>query len=102
MVKSPLFLLHSWLPKAHVEAPLFGSVLLSGVMLKLGGYGFIIFAPFLQSQSLLFFYLTLIGGLLCCIYCFRSWDIKSLVAYSSVIHIGAVTLGTLSHTEFGL
>lgn len=69
MVKSPLYTLHSWLPKAHVEAPLIGSVLLAGVMLKLGSYGLLSLAPFLSSNTSVFIYLTLSGGVVCSAIC---------------------------------
>ena len=101
MVKAPLYTLHSWLPKAHVEAPLVGSILLAGVMLKLGRYGLLLISPSLSSYSSLFIYLTLLGGIVCSSLCFRSWDTKSLVAYSSIVHMGVVTLGALSGTELG-
>lgn len=101
LVKSPMYTLHSWLPKAHVEAPLIGSILLAGVILKLGSYGLLLLAPYLTSLSSFFIYLTLLGGVVCSAICFRSWDIKSLVAYSSVVHIGVVTLGALSGLEVG-
>jgi len=84
-----------------VEAPLIGSILLAGVILKLGSYGLLLLAPYLSSQSSLFVYLTLLGGVICTGLCFRSWDMKTLVAYSSVVHIGVVTLGALSGLEVG-
>merc|ERR1712212_160325 len=102
MVKSPMYTLHSWLPKAHVEAPLVGSILLAGVILKLGRYGLLLLSPFLSSYSSLFIYLTLLGGIVCSSLCCRSWDNKSLVAYSSVVHMGVVTLGALGGTELGV
>lgn len=101
MVKSPLYSLHSWLPKAHVEAPLLGSILLSGVLLKIGGYGLMLILP---SSFLIFhfyLYLSLLGGLVCSVLCYRSWDMKSVIAYSSVVHIGVVTIGVLSCLERG-
>lgn len=101
LVKSPMYTLHSWLPKAHVEAPLIGSILLAGVILKLGSYGLLLLSPHLYSNSSIFIYLTLLGGVVCSAICFRNWDIKSLVAYSSVVHIGVVTLGALSGLEIG-
>lgn len=101
MVKSPMYTLHSWLPKAHVEASLIGSMLLAGVILKLGRYGLLLLAPHLASQSSLFIYLTLTGGIVCSAICCRNWDMKSLVAYSSVVHIGVVTLGALRGLELG-
>jgi len=101
MVKTPLYTLHSWLPKAHLEAPLLGSIILAGVMLKLGGYGLFVLTPLLGINCYLYFFLSLSGGVCCSLLCFRSWDVKSLVAYSSVVHIGTVTLGMLSFTELG-
>ena len=101
MVKSPLYCLHSWLPKAHVEAPLLGSMLLSGVLLKIGGYGFIILMPGDTSVFHFYIYLSLLGGLVCSLLSFSAWDMKSVVAYSSILHIGVVTLGTLSGLERG-
>merc|ERR1712142_974555 len=101
MVKSPLYCLHSWLPKAHVEAPLLGSMLLSGVLLKIGGYGFIILMPGDLSIFHFYIFLTLLGGLVCSLLSFSAWDMKSVVAYSSILHIGVVTLGTLSGIERG-
>jgi len=101
LVKSPMYTLHSWLPKAHVEAPLIGSILLAGVILKLGSYGLLLLAPYLTCHSSFFIYLTLLGGVVCSAICLRSWDMKSLVAYSSVVHIGVVTLGALSGLEVG-
>jgi len=101
MVKSPLYTLHAWLPKAHVEAPLIGSIILAGVILKLGSFGFLLLSPNLYGNCSLYLYLTLLGGFICATLCCRSWDIKSLVAYSSVVHIGVVTLGGLSGTEIG-
>lgn len=101
MVKSPLYTLHSWLPKAHVEAPLSGSILLSGIILKLGGYGILLLSPCLEFSLSLYVYLSLSGSVICSLICCRHWDIKSLVAYSSVVHIGVVTLGALSGLELG-
>jgi len=101
MVKSPLWLLHTWLPKAHVEAPLTGSVLLAGVMLKIGGYGLLVFSPVMRLFSSIYTYLRLFGSVICGVLCFRSWDCKAMVAYSSVVHIGSCTLGALSGTELG-
>jgi len=101
MVKSPMYSLHSWLPKAHVEASLIGSMLLAGVILKLGRYGLLLLSPNLVGQSSLFVYLTLSGGVVCSAICCRNWDMKSLVAYSSVVHIGVVTLGAIRGLELG-
>lgn len=102
IVKAPLYTLHSWLPKAHVEAPLVGSMLLAGVMLKLGGYGLLILRPRLCWHSSLYLYLSLTGGVVCSSICYRYWDMKSLVAYSSIVHIGVVTVSALCGSDLGL
>jgi len=102
IVKAPVYTIHSWLPKAHVEAPLVGSILLSGVILKLGSYGLILLSPSLGVNSSIFVYLTLTGGVVCSAICCRAWDMKSLVAYSSVVHMGVVRLGVISGLELGL
>jgi len=104
IVKTPMYILHTWLPKAHVEAPIGGSIVLAGVLLKLGSYGLLIFLPFVKLNVLLIFYLSisLLGSAVCSIICFRSGDLKLLIAYSSVVHIGVVTLGFISGREIGL
>jgi len=72
MVKSPIYALHSWLPKAHVEAPLVGSMLLAGVILKLGSYGILLLAPYLTTLTSIFIYLTLSGSVVCSVICCRA------------------------------
>lgn len=105
MVKLPVYIVHLWLPKAHVEAPVSGSIVLAGVLLKLGGYGFIRFNYFL-SFSLSKFYgylfsIGLVGGLIRCFLCLRQSDIKSFVAYSSICHIGFGLGGIYSYSYYG-
>lgn len=97
LVKIPIYFGHLWLPKAHVEAPVAGSIILAGLLLKLGGYGLIRILPFLFGS--LSFYshwiigLRLYGGFIASLICLRQRDAKSLVAYSSVAHMAFVILG---------
>jgi len=101
-VKTPLYIVHVWLPKAHVEAPLAGSIVLAGVLLKLGRYGFILFCPFLRNSVLmLYVYLSLGGAIFCSLICLRNYDMKRLIAYRSVVHMGVVTVGVVSGREIG-
>jgi len=105
-IKVPLFPFHTWLPDAHVEAPTAGSVILAGVLLKMGTYGMMRFAVPLfpeaaQTFSPYICALSVIGILLGALVAWRQTDIKKLVAYSSVSHLGFVTLGIFMMTEAG-
>lgn len=98
---------HLWLPKAHVEAPVAGSMLLAGVVLKLGGYGLLRFIGVMQINLRRLFYVLLLlvnlaGGLYAGLACVRQVDLKCLVAYSSVAHIRLVLLGVLRNTLVGV
>ena len=79
-------------------------MVLAGVLLKLGSYGLLIFLPYIKLNALIIFYLrmSLLGSAVCSIICIRSGDLKLLIAYSSVVHIGVVTLGFISGREVGL
>jgi len=106
-IKVPLFPLHTWLPDAHVEAPTAGSVLLAGLLLKLGAYGFLRFSLTLFPQAAVDFaplMLTLatIGILYGAVVATMQRDLKKLVAYSSVAHLGFVVLGTFALTTVGI
>jgi NADH-quinone oxidoreductase subunit M len=106
-IKVPLFPLHTWLPDAHVQAPTAGSVLLAGVLLKMGTYGFIRFClPLFPNAAFKFVpllgTLAVIGIIYGALVAMVQTDLKKLVAYSSVSHLGFVVLGIFSMTEEGM
>nr|WJJ67911.1 NADH dehydrogenase subunit 4 [Hypoderma sinense] len=106
LVSMPMFLVHLWLPSAHVEAPVSGSMILAGVMLKLGGYGLLRVMSFLQLMSLKFNFvwvsISLVGGVLVSLICLYQTDLKALIAYSSVAHMGIVLSGLMTLTYMGV
>ena len=104
VVKFPIYFVHLWLPKAHVEAPVAGSIILAGVLLKLGGYGIIRLSAFFLHNPLIFSVgiLTMWGGGVLGALCLRIRDIKVIIAYSSVVHIRLVFIGVISYFSWGL
>jgi NADH-quinone oxidoreductase subunit M len=103
----PIFPVHTWLPDAHTEAPTGGSVILAAVMLKLGTYGFLRFGLYLFPQAVVdmapvFLTLGVIGILYGAIVAMMQKDLKRLVAYSSVAHLGFIVVGTFGLTTQGL
>nr|YP_009163118.1 NADH dehydrogenase subunit 4 [Scorpaenopsis cirrosa]AKT94801.1 NADH dehydrogenase subunit 4 [Scorpaenopsis cirrosa] len=106
LVKMPLYGAHLWLPKAHVEAPVAGSMVLAAVLLKLGGYGMIrmmtMLEPLTKELSYPFIVIALWGVIMTGSTCLRQTDLKSLIAYSSVSHMGLVVGGILIQTPWGL
>nr|BDB39384.1 NADH dehydrogenase subunit 4 [Tridentiger kuroiwae]BDB39397.1 NADH dehydrogenase subunit 4 [Tridentiger kuroiwae] len=105
LVKMPLYGMHLWLPKAHVEAPIAGSMVLAAVLLKLGGYGMMrmmtVLEPLTKELSYPFIILALWGVIMTGSICLRQTDLKSLIAYSSVGHMGLVAGGILIQTPWG-
>nr|YP_009294824.1 NADH dehydrogenase subunit 4 [Parapoynx crisonalis]AMT85321.1 NADH dehydrogenase subunit 4 [Parapoynx crisonalis] len=105
LVKMPMYFVHLWLPKAHVEAPVSGSMILAAIMLKLGGYGLLRVLVLLQSLSLKFniiwISISLLGGFYISLKCFCQVDIKSLIAYSSVSHMSIVIGGIMTMNYWG-
>nr|AEW48323.1 NADH dehydrogenase subunit 4 [Siniperca scherzeri] len=105
LVKMPLYGVHLWLPKAHVEAPVAGSMILAAVLLKLGGYGMmrmmVMLEPLTKELSYPFLIFALWGVIMTGSICLRQTDLKSLIAYSSVSHMGLVVGGILIQTPWG-
>jgi len=106
-VKVPMWPVHTWLPDAHVEAPTAGSVILAGVLLKMGGYGFIRFSlPMMPDASATFaplvFALSIVAIIYTSLVALAQEDMKKLIAYSSVAHMGIVTIGIFTVTPEGL
>lgn len=106
LIKIPIVFFHFWLPKAHVEAPVSGSIILAGVLLKLGGYGLIRVFLFLNDIGAEFNFIWLIlrlfGIVITRFICLAQTDIKSIIAYSSVGHIGIVIAGIITLNYWGL
>uniref|UniRef100_A0AAU6QCF0 NADH-ubiquinone oxidoreductase chain 4 n=1 Tax=Synergus sp. 1 DYB-20230501 TaxID=3136278 RepID=A0AAU6QCF0_9HYME len=102
LIKLPMFMFHLWLPKAHVEAPISGSMILAGIMLKLGSYGMLRVMLIMEELCFNYNYLimsfSLVGSLYISFVCLKQIDMKMLIAYSSVVHMGflVVSLMTLN------
>nr|WRK21487.1 NADH dehydrogenase subunit 4 [Nelidina sp. n.] len=106
MMKLPIYLLHFWLPKAHVQAPVSGSMILAGLMLKIGGYGLVrvmfIYEFLFMTYSYIWFSISLLGLIIISLVCMIQGDFKCLIAYSSVSHMCMVVLGLISMSNWGL
>nr|YP_009527966.1 NADH dehydrogenase subunit 4 [Ornithodoros sonrai]AYN50619.1 NADH dehydrogenase subunit 4 [Ornithodoros sonrai] len=104
-VKMPMYLVHTWLPKAHVEAPIAGSMILAGVLLKLGIYGMFRVSSFMLIEMLDFSFLVMsvvmVGGVIVSMICLCQVDISALIAYSSVCHMGLALGGIFSMNSWG-
>nr|YP_009526096.1 NADH dehydrogenase subunit 4 [Bothrops diporus]AXT18001.1 NADH dehydrogenase subunit 4 [Bothrops diporus]QNH68811.1 NADH dehydrogenase subunit 4 [Bothrops pubescens] len=106
LAKLPIYGLHLWLPKAHVEAPIAGSMVLAAILLKLGGYGIIRMMQVMPTTKtdmfLPFIVLALWGATLANLTCLQQTDLKSLIAYSSISHMGLVVATIIIQTPWGL
>uniref|UniRef100_UPI003002DBB1 NADH dehydrogenase subunit 4 n=1 Tax=Kuohzygia albolinea TaxID=3019669 RepID=UPI003002DBB1 len=106
LVKLPMFMVHFWLPSAHVQAPVSGSMILAGVLLKIGGYGLIRFMVLHEYMFVYYSYvwysLSIIGCILVSIICLIQGDVKCLIAFSSVAHMSLCLIGFLSFSNWGI
>nr|YP_009353565.1 NADH dehydrogenase subunit 4 [Ichthyomyzon gagei]AQX92052.1 NADH dehydrogenase subunit 4 [Ichthyomyzon gagei] len=104
LIKMPLYIFHLWLPKAHVEAPIAGSMILAAILLKLGGYGMIrmssLFVPLTKDLVIPFIVIAVWGMIVSSSICLRQTDLKSMIAYSSINHMNLVVAGIFSMTPW--
>nr|YP_009905733.1 NADH dehydrogenase subunit 4 [Nylanderia flavipes]QGW36352.1 NADH dehydrogenase subunit 4 [Nylanderia flavipes] len=104
-IKMPMFMFHVWLPKAHVEAPVYGSMILAAILLKLGGYGLVRFLEIFMNKSIKFNYMIfsmcMFGGIVISMICLVQIDMKSLVAYSSVVHMNMLMCSMMTLMKLG-
>nr|AHA52555.1 NADH dehydrogenase subunit 4 [Pambolus sp. QL-2013] len=106
MIKMPMYLTHLWLPKAHVEAPISGSMILAGIMLKMGSYGIyrsiLIFPKLMFKFNTMFIMISIMGSIYTSLICLNNNDLKIIIAYSSIVHMGLMFSSMLTMTNMSL